>query len=99
MIQRTCVLNVVGLSPNLIGESTPNIRDFARRSGGVRTLRPPLPAVTCTAQSSMLTGVGPAQHGIVGNGWHDRALGEVQFWKQSNQLVGGEKVWETARRI
>ena len=47
----------------------------------------------------MLTGLAPTAHGIVGNGWHDRALGEVHFWKQSNRLVSGEKVWETARRI
>lgn len=95
----TCVINVVALSPNLIGDATPRLREFARRTGGVRTLRPPLPAVTCTSQSTMLTGLAPSGHGIVGNGWHDRALGEVQFWKQSNQLVSGEKVWETARRI
>jgi predicted AlkP superfamily pyrophosphatase or phosphodiesterase len=99
VLQRTCVLNVVALSPNLIGDATPRIREFARRTGGVRTLRPPLPAVTCTSQSTMLTGVGPATHGVVGNGWHDRALGEVMFWKQSNGLVTAEKVWETARRI
>jgi predicted AlkP superfamily pyrophosphatase or phosphodiesterase len=94
-----CVLNVVALSPNLIGDATPRIRAFARGSGGVRTLVPPLPAVTCTAQSTMLTGLAPSGHGVVGNGWHDRALGEVHFWKQSNRLVSGEKVWETARRI
>ena len=94
-----CVLDVVALSPNLIGDATPRIRDFARRTGGVRTLRPPLPAVTCTSQSTMLTGLSPNRHGIVGNGWHDRGAGEVQFWKQSNRLVAGEKVWETARRV
>ena len=99
MPRPVCVLNVVALSPNLIGDATPRIRAFARGSGGVRTLVPPLPAVTCTAQSTMLTGLAPSGHGVVGNGWHDRALGEVQFWKQSNRLVSGEKVWETARRI
>ena len=99
MAQRVCVLNVVALSPNLIGDATPRIKAFARASGGVRTLRPPLPAVTCSSQSTMLTGLAPDRHGIVGNGWHDRALGEVHFWKQSNRLVAGEKVWETARRI
>jgi predicted AlkP superfamily pyrophosphatase or phosphodiesterase len=93
------VLNIVALSASLIGDATPRIKEFARRTGGVRTLQPPLPAVTCTSQSTMLTGLLPAAHGIVGNGWHDRALGEVHFWKQSNQLVSGEKVWETARRI
>ena len=93
------MINIVGLSPNLIGDATPRLRAFAKATGGVRTLRPPLPAVTCTSQSTMLTGLAPSGHGIVGNGWHDRGLGEVQFWKQSNQLVAGEKVWETARRI
>jgi predicted AlkP superfamily pyrophosphatase or phosphodiesterase len=99
LLNPVCVLNIVALSPNLIGDATPRIKEFARKSGGVRTLVPPLPAVTCTAQSTMLTGLAPSGHGIVGNGWHDRSLGEVQFWKQSNGLVHGEKVWETARRI
>lgn len=99
MPQRVCVLDIVGLSPNLLGKATPRLLAFARETGGVRTLRPPLPAVTCTAQSTMLTGLDPSGHGVVGNGWHDRALGEVHFWKQSNRLVAGEKVWETARRL
>jgi predicted AlkP superfamily pyrophosphatase or phosphodiesterase len=34
----------------------------------------------------------------VANGWFDRTLAEHHFWKQSNHLVTGEKLWETARR-
>ena len=41
----------------------------------------------------------PARHGIVGNGWYDRSLAEVHFWKQSNHLVKGEKIWDRMRRI
>ncbi|MGE3311558.1 MAG: alkaline phosphatase family protein [Limisphaerales bacterium] len=94
---RTAILNVVGLTPRLIGEHTPRIRAFAE---GRKTARvaPAFPAVTCTAQSTYLTGVPPARHGIVANGWYDRSLAEVQFWKQSNHLVHGEKLWETLRR-
>ena len=40
----------------------------------------------------------PTHHGIVANGWYFRDLAEIWFWRQSNQLVTGEKVWETARR-
>ena len=40
----------------------------------------------------------PSEHGIVGNGWYDRTLNEHHFWKQSNRLVEGEKVWETLRK-
>jgi predicted AlkP superfamily pyrophosphatase or phosphodiesterase len=45
-----------------------------------------------------LTGLLPSEHGIVANGWYFRDLAEVHFWKQSNALVGGEKIWETARK-
>jgi predicted AlkP superfamily pyrophosphatase or phosphodiesterase len=67
--------------------------------GGFAKVRPAFPAVTCTAQSDYLTGVHPSEHGIVGNGWYDRALSEVQFWKQSNRLVGAPKVWDRLHAV
>ncbi|MBX3354206.1 MAG: alkaline phosphatase family protein [Phycisphaeraceae bacterium] len=100
MARSTAVLLVAGLSPNLLGDQTPRLRQFARQMGGVRTLVPDVPAVTCTVQSSMLTGLppgGPGGHGIVANGWYDRESAEVRFWKQSNRLVHGERVWDAAR--
>ncbi len=93
----TVVINVVGLSESLLGEASPNINRIRDR-GRVHRLTPVLPAVTCSVQSSMLTGLPVSDHGIVGNGWYDRDLADVQFWKQSNRLVRGEKVWETARQ-
>ena len=95
--RRTAVLNVVGLTPRLIGEHTPHLRGVAESTGLIR-VRPVLPAVTCTAQSTYLTGLPPSQHGAVANGWYDRTLAEHHFWKQSNHLVRGEKLWEKARR-
>jgi predicted AlkP superfamily pyrophosphatase or phosphodiesterase len=71
----------------------PRIAAFAR-SGKAANIIPAFPAVTCTAQSTYLTGTLPNQHGIVGNGWYDRQLAEVHFWKQSNHLVAGRKLWE-----
>jgi predicted AlkP superfamily pyrophosphatase or phosphodiesterase len=96
MAHNTAVLLIVGLTSNLLN-AAPRLRSFAGR-GRVQRLRPVLPAVTCSVQSSMLTGLAPSGHGIVGNGWYDRALSEVHFWKQSNHLVRGEKVWQTARQ-
>lgn len=96
-MKRTAVLDVVGLTPALVGDLTPRIRDFCRRHRTI-SVDPALPAVTCTAQSTYLTGTTPSAHGIVANGWYDRSMAEVQFWKQSNHLVAGEKLWETLRR-
>ena len=93
----TLVLLVVGLTPRLLGPHTPNLSALARQ-GGQRPLATVLPAVTCTVQSTLLTGLPPRGHGIVANGWYFRDLAEVMLWKQSNRLVAGEKVWEAAKR-
>jgi predicted AlkP superfamily pyrophosphatase or phosphodiesterase len=89
------VLDVVGLTPKLLPHM-PNLTRLATR-GWQAELGTVLPAVTCSAQATFLTGLTPAQHGIVGNGWYFRDLGEIYLWRQHNRLVGGEKVWETAR--
>ncbi|MET0235247.1 MAG: nucleotide pyrophosphatase/phosphodiesterase family protein [Kibdelosporangium sp.] len=89
------VLDIVGLTPRLLAHM-PNVRRIADQ-GWQAELGTVLPAVTCSVQSTLLTGQMPAQHGIVGNGWYFRELGEVLLWRQHNKLVGGEKIWETAR--
>src|SRR6266852_3564569 len=97
-MERTAVINVVGLTESLIGADTPRIRAFLQ-AGAAAQIVPAFPAVTCTAQSTYLTGAAPAEHGIVGNGWYNRELAEVQFWKQSNHLVHGRKLWEELREL
>ncbi|MDD9205717.1 alkaline phosphatase family protein, partial [Georgenia sp. 10Sc9-8] len=93
-MSRILVLDVVGLTPRLL-EHMPNLKALAATPAELGTV---LPAVTCSAQSTFLTGLPPAEHGIVGNGWYFRDLGEVLLWRQHNKLVQGEKVWETIRR-
>jgi len=87
------VLDVVGLVPSLVG---PRLAALAG-AGWQSVLEPAFPAVTCTAQASMLTGCDPNQHGIVGNGWYFHDLSKVLFWRQSNRLVQAAPVWESAR--
>ena len=94
---RLAVINLVGLSRSLLGEHMPGLAGFAKKNG-LQTYKPAFPAVTCTAQSSILTGKSPARHGIVANGWYDKEAAEVRFWKQSNHLVHGEKIWDKLRR-
>ncbi len=92
------VINVVGLTHGMLGRDTPHISALAAE-GFARPMQTVFPAVTCSVQSSLLTGLPPREHGIVGNGWYDRELAEVFFWKQSNRLVHGERLYEAARRI
>jgi len=90
------LIDAVGLTPRALAHM-PRVRKLAD-DGFQARLDPVLPAVTCSVQSSILTGLTPTDHGIVGNGWYFRDLGEVLLWRQHNKLVQGEKVWETARR-
>ncbi|NHD19109.1 MULTISPECIES: alkaline phosphatase family protein [Actinopolyspora] len=91
------LLDVVGMTPALL-EHMPNLRAIATE-GFRAELGTVFPAVTCPVQSSLLTGRHPGEHGIVGNGWYFRDIGEVFFWRQHNGLVQGEKVWQAAREL
>jgi predicted AlkP superfamily pyrophosphatase or phosphodiesterase len=97
-MRKTVVINVVGLTPGLLGEHTPYLAGWIGR-GTMASVRPALPAVTCTAQATYLTGKYPNQHGIVANGWYFRDEGEVKFWRQSNRLVQAPKIWQIAREL
>ncbi len=97
-MHRTLVLNVVGLTLDLLGQDTPHLSALAQR-GGMRSLSTITPAVTCSVQATFTTGLLPREHGIVANGWYFRDLEEVFLWRQSNRLVRGEKIWDMARKI
>jgi predicted AlkP superfamily pyrophosphatase or phosphodiesterase len=97
-VHPTLVILVAGLSPHLVGAHTPNLTRLAAR-GGQRPLLTIMPAVTCSVQATLTTGLMPSGHGIVANGWYFRDLREVMFWRQSNNLVAGEKIWETGRKL
>ncbi len=93
----TAVINVVGLTGSLLGPDTPHLNALAA-DGSSAALRTITPAVTCSVQATFVTGTPPRDHGIVGNGWYFRDLAQVMFWRQSNQLIAGDKLWDTARR-
>ncbi len=95
-MQKTVVLDVIGLTPDAIGEHTPKIKAFMER-GKMATIEPQIPAVTTTAQATYITGTRPNVHGVVGNGWYFRDMAEIKFWRQSNKLVQARKIWEHAR--
>ena len=98
MMKKTAVIDVVGLSESVISaEYTPFLYAYIQKKQ-IQKIQPPFPAVTTTSQSVYLTGKNPSEHGIVGNGWYDKTDSEVKFWKQSNPLVGAEKIWEAAKK-
>src|ERR1044072_1157287 len=93
----TLVLLVVGLTPRHLGAETPRLSALAR-AGAMRPLSTITPAVTCSVQAVSKTGGNPRDRGIVADGCVFRDHKEIWQWRQSNRLVGGEKIWEPAKR-
>ncbi len=89
------VLNAVGLTPRLLAHA-PRLKAIAE-AGWLANMPEVLPAVTCTAQATLLTGKLPNEHGIVANGWLYRDTREVRFWQQSNHLILAEPFYLTAK--
>src|SRR6516225_6877458 len=94
-MQPVVLINAVGLTPRLL-DHAPRLKAVAA-AGWAADMPGVLPAVTCTAQATLLTGQLPSRHGVVGNGWLFRDTGEVRFWQQSNRLVQAEPLYQTAR--
>lgn len=61
-------------------------------------VRPVFPALTCVAQASFRTALGPGRHGMVANGFLERRLHRAMFWEQSAELYEGERIWADFRR-
>ena len=67
-MQPIVLINAVGLTPRLL-EHAPRLKAIAQ-TGWLANMPEVFPAVTCTAQATLLTGKMPNEHGVVTNGWH-----------------------------
>lgn len=95
-MQQLALINVVGLSSSLLTNKDLFITQWIEKRK-LSLIKPVLPAVTCAAQSTYLTGQWPSEHGIVANGWYFREECEVKLWRQSNHLVEAPKIWDLAK--
>jgi len=97
-MKQTVVINVVGLTSKILENKELFISKWSREKQ-LAIIEPVLPAVTCSMQTTYLTGKWPSEHGIIGNGWYNKEQSEVQFWKQSNKLVQSPSIWDEARKL
>ena len=97
-LNKTAIINVVGLSKRIIGSKTPFLKQWVEGKN-LSYINPVLPAVTCSAQTTYLTGKWPSEHGIVANGWFFKEQQEIKLWAQSNKLVQSPSIWENAKAM
>ncbi len=89
---------IAGLSPKMARseEHCPNIASIAK-SGTCVPVKPVLPAVTCSMQATYSTGLTPAEHGVVANGYYFRDTGKVELWQHSARLIKQPRIWDMLR--
>ena len=77
----------------------PTLRRLAASGAIARTMRPVDPTVTWANHTSMITGVTPAQHGVIFNGLLIRKPGVapvVEPWRDKHELVHSRTLYDAA---
>lgn len=72
----------------------PRLSALASGDGSSVPLTPSFPCVTWPVQASLLTGVGPEQHGVIANGLYHRQSGDVEMWTAWNECVQSPQIWD-----
>ena len=102
---RTVVLvSLDGFRPDFLDRpAAARLRELASRGVRAQWLRPVAPTLTFPNHYTIVTGLYPAHHGIVGNSIRDPAIG-YRFSIRDTTAVrdprwwGGEPIWVTAQR-
>ncbi|HVJ68685.1 MAG TPA: alkaline phosphatase family protein [Caulifigura sp.] len=90
------LLSIPGLRSRDVA-SMPRLLDLSRKGVSI-PLNPSFPALTCSVQANLTTGVGPEQHGVIANGFYWRDRKEVEMWTAWNDKVQAPQLWETLKR-
>ena len=95
------VISIDGFSAALFRDASvkvPTLRALAARGVAAAGLRPAFPSVTWPCHTTLVTGVPPARHGILGNEVLDRATGRVVRHEgdPTEAPIRAETLWDAA---
>ena len=71
----------------------PNLSQMVQ-GGSQSKLTHSFPAVTWPAQSTLLTGKSPSEHGVVANGFYWRDEDDVEMWTAWNDKITSPQIWD-----
>src|SRR5262245_2111435 len=97
------VVSVDGLSASALNDVTlrlPALREIEARGVRAAGLRPVFPSVTWPCHATLLTGVTPARHGVLGNHVLDRRTGAIvsHYGDRTDHAVRAETLPERAAK-
>jgi predicted AlkP superfamily pyrophosphatase or phosphodiesterase len=97
------VVSIDGLSASVVDDPTyrvPTLRGLAARGVRAERLEPVFPSVTWPCHTTLLTGVSPARHGVLGNHVFDRAQNRIiaHYGDRTERPLRAESLCERAAR-
>jgi predicted AlkP superfamily pyrophosphatase or phosphodiesterase len=92
MSTRVVLLSIPGLRARDIAAMA-NLSAISS-AGEQATLVPSFPCVTCPVQAAMTTGVRPAEHGVIANGFYWRDNREIEMWTAWNDCIQRPQIWD-----
>ncbi|WP_426164843.1 ectonucleotide pyrophosphatase/phosphodiesterase [Sandarakinorhabdus sp. DWP1-3-1] len=100
------LVSIDGFRPDYLTRGvTPNLNALAAAGTRATAMRPSFPSLTFPNHYTIVTGLRPDHHGVVGNNMEDAAIPGVRFGMGNRDAVGdrrwwdqGEPIWVTAER-
>ena len=93
------LISIDGFRPDYLGQGVTPVLDRLAAEGATGSMQPSFPSVTFPNHYTLVTGLHPDRHGVVGNRFSDPALGtfsmsskETGWWNQA------EPIWVTAEK-
>lgn len=89
------LVSIDGFRPDYLGKGQTAVLDGLAAGGAFGPMRPSFPSVTFPNHYTLVTGLHPDHHGVVGNRFTDAQLGvfsmaskETGFWDQGEPILG-----------
>ncbi len=92
MPEYVILLTVPGLRRQDLN-SMPRLRALTAE-GDCAELAPTFPAVTCSVQANMTTGMPLSEHGVIGNGFFWRDRNQVEMWTSPSDCILRPQLWD-----
>lgn len=100
----TLAISLDGFHPHYVSpELTPNLHMLMTQNSGSPYMIPSFPSSTFPNHWTMVTGLYPSNHGIIGNTFWDEKLNKQFFNTKPGQSLdrvwwGGQPIWQTASK-
>lgn len=94
------LVSIDGFRPDYLDRGvTPNLNALAATGVRATAMRPSFPSLTFPNHYTLVTGLRPDHHGVVGNNMEDAAIPGVRFGMGNRDAVGDRRWWDGAEPV